>query len=137
MFVAVDEFYSSGYLSESIAEARSKGVFVSQPSLKSNLIHGEGYEYRIQDVWIERATRAKYRWFFFRHTVPIGYRLMLQIGTTDKPGPKKPDLWRSPDFTVVCNNSIEVGTFTGSRLLYTNISPPLPSSLQCIVKKRD
>ncbi len=138
---AVTEYYSPGFVTESIAEARRKGVFVSRPVLKSTMIRWERSEYPIHDAWIEQATRIKSDWIFFRRVIPTGYRLMLVIGTTGKP-PGKEFLYPGGEAeAVICNNSIWVTTIQPAtptifeQLMYAKFSSPVPDSIQCVVKK--
>jgi hypothetical protein len=81
----VVEYYSPGFISKSISEARSREVFISQPSLKRNIIYWEKSEYPIRSAWIEQATQIKYDWIFFRRVMPTNYRLLLQIDRTGNP----------------------------------------------------
>jgi len=47
---AVVEYYSQGFVTASIAEARSRGVFISRPTLKSNVIRWGKSEYPIREA---------------------------------------------------------------------------------------
>ncbi len=137
---AITEYYSPGFLTKSIAEARRKGVFVSQPVLKSTMLRWKRSEYPIHDAWIEQATRIKYDWIFFPRVIPTGYRLILVIGNTGKPPGKEFYYLVSEGEAVVCNNSIwltdgQGGPIIFEELLYSKFSSPVPDSIQCVVKK--
>ena len=105
---AVVEYYSPGFVTESIAEARTRGVFISRPALKSNIIRWGKSEYSIREVWIEQATRIKYDWGFFRRVIPTNYRLILIIGKTGKPPSEDFLYFGDGGESIVCNNSIWV-----------------------------
>lgn len=130
----VTEYYSPGFLSESISEARSNGVFISQPSLKRSAIHWGKSEYPIREAWIEQATRIKYDWIFFRRVIPTNYRLILKIERVGNPPGEN-----FSDFSdeIFCNNSIRVTTTQPSTpiLMYSEFSSSLPDSIECVVKK--
>jgi hypothetical protein len=53
------EYYLSGFMSDLVADARSRGVFISQPTLKSKTIRWRKSEYSIREAWVEQATRVK------------------------------------------------------------------------------
>ena len=130
----VTEYYSPGFVSESISSSRSRRVFISQPKLKSNVIHWGKSEYPIREAWIEQATRIKYDWIFFEHVIPTNYRLILKIERVGNP-PEKDFLYFSDE--IVCNNSISVTTAQPSTpiLMFSEFSSPLPDSIECVVKK--
>ena len=60
--VDVETFYSPGFTSVSAADARARGVFVSQPALKTPVVRWQGGEVRIREAWIERQTRSEFDW---------------------------------------------------------------------------
>ena len=138
---AVVEYYSPGFVTESIAEARTRGVFISRPALKSNIIRWGKSEYPIREVWIEQATRIKYDWGFFRRVIPTNYRLILIIGKTGKPPSEDFLYFGDGGESIVCNNSIWVtsqspgGPTPDDVLMELEFSSPIPDSIQCVVKK--
>ncbi len=136
----VVEYYSPGFMTESITEARIREVLISQPTLKSNVIRWGKSDYPIREAWIEQATRIKYDWIFFRRVIPTGYRLILRIGETGKPPGKNFSDYLYERKALICNNSIFVTTSTSGRIsnevfMYSEFSSPVPSSIQCVVKK--
>ena len=112
----VIEYYSPGFVTESIAEARTHEVLVSQPTLKSNVIRWGKSDYPIREAWIEQATCIKYDWIFFRRVIPTGYRLILIIGETGKPPGKNFSDYLYEGKTLICNNSIFVTTNISGRI---------------------
>lgn len=138
----VAEYYSPGFVTESIAEARTSGVLISQPSLKSKVIRWGKSDYPIRKAWIEQATRIKYDWIFLRRIIPTGNRLVLVIGRVGNP-PGKDFLYfgGGGEGELFCNNSIWVTTERPSRptpndvLMYSEFSSPVPTSIQCVVNK--
>jgi hypothetical protein len=132
---AINEYYSPGFVSESISEARSHGVFISQPNLKRNVIHWRKSEYLIREAWFEQATRIKYNWIFFKRVIPTNYRLVLKIERTGNP-PGEDFLHFSDE--ILCNNFISITTtrFSTPILMYSEFSSPLPDSIECVVRER-
>lgn len=136
----VVEYYSPGFVAESIDEARTRGVFISQPFLKSKVIRWGKSEYPIREAWIEQATRIQYDWLFFRRVIPTENRLILKIGEIGKPPSKN-----FPDYiyegkVLICNDSIFVTTNSSGRVpkevfMYSEFPSPVPKSIQCVVKK--
>ena len=137
----VVEYYSPGFVTESIAEARTRGVFISQPSLKNKVIGWGKSEYPIREAWIEQATRIQYDWLFFRRVIPTGNRLVLVIGRIGKPPKEDFVYFRGGKEAIVCNNSIWVSTTQpatptpNENLMYSEFSSAVPTSIQCVVKK--
>lgn len=131
---AVTEHYSPGFVSASISEARSRGVFISQPNLKSTVIRWEKSEYPIREAWIEQATQIKYDWIFFKQIIPTGYRLILIIDRVGNPPGR--DLLYFKD-EIVCNGSIRITATQPSTpiLMYAEFSSTVPDSIECLVKK--
>jgi hypothetical protein len=103
----VTEYYSPGFVSESISKARSRGVFIAQPNLKRNVIHWGKSEYPIREAWIEQATQIKHDWIFFRRVIPTNYRLILKIERTGN-SPGEDFLYFSDQ--IFCNNFINLTT---------------------------
>lgn len=137
----VVEYYSPGFVSESIAEARTREVFISRPALKSNVVRWRKSEYSIREAWIEQATRIKYDWIFFRRVIPTGYRLILTIGKTGKPPGEDFMYLGGGGESIVCNDSIWLTSTSPGRpapdevLMELEFSSPVPDSIQCVVKK--
>jgi hypothetical protein len=133
---AITEHYSPGFVSESIADSRASGVFVSQPQLKSKVIRWQNSDYRIREVWIEQATQIKYDWFFFKRVIPRGYRLIFTIDRTGNP-PGQDFLYFRDE--LVCNGSIELSTTQPSTpiLMYGQFSSTVPTSIKCLVKQKN
>lgn len=133
---AVVELYSPDWVSHSSLEAHNKGVLVSRPVLKNNIILWEKSKYSIREVWIEKATRIKYELLFFQHVIPTGYRLLLKIDPKGKPpGKDFSSLWVGGEYYLMCNDSIGISRRTGDDIWYVEISPPVPNSILCSVKK--
>lgn len=137
---AVDEYYSPGYITESIAEARTRGVLLSQLALKSNVIRWGKSEYPIREAWIEQATRIQYDWLFFRRVIPTDNRLILRIGEIGKPPGKNFSDYIYEGKFLICNDSIFVTSNSSGRVpkeafMYSEFSSPVPASIQCVVKK--
>jgi hypothetical protein len=135
----VDEYYSSGVVSASITASQERGVFVSQPLLQTNVLQFAGKKYPIREAWIERVTRAKYDLIFFRRSVPIGYRLILQIDQPPRSSPRTnlSIVLIENRLVLVCNNTIFIDSSSGSRRYTERISPPLPTTLNCMLKKEN
>jgi hypothetical protein len=136
IFNSVDEYYSPGYISQSIAVSHRKKVFISKPTLIRKVIHWEKSDYAIREAWIEQTTKSKYDWIFFHRIVLTGHRLILAIETTGKP-PGKDFIYVG--YTLVCNNSINMTSVQfGSPMLLstTDILSPFPDSIDCILQKR-
>lgn len=136
---AVDEYYSSGYVSNSIATSQERGVFVSRPLLQTKVIQFAGKKYLIREAWIERVTREKYYLIFFRRSIPIGHRLILQIDQLAGSSPQTnlSIVLIENRLVLVCNNTISIDSSSGSRRFTERISPPLPTTLNCTFKKED
>lgn len=133
----VVEYYSPGFVTESVAEARTRGVFISQPTLKSNVIRWGKSEYPVREAWIEQATLIKYDWIFFRRVIPTDYRLILIIKETGKPPGKNFSDHTHKGEILICNNSIFVTTDMSGRVpnevfMYSEFSSPVPDSIQCV-----
>lgn len=136
----VVEYYSSGFVTKSIDEARTRGVFISQPALKSNVIRWGKSDYPIREAWIEQATRIQYDWLFFRRVIPTDNRLLLKIGEVGKPPGKSFSDYIYEGKVLICNDSIFVTTNSSGRIpkevfMYSEFSSPVPGSIQCVVKK--
>ncbi|WP_310482631.1 hypothetical protein [Chamaesiphon sp. VAR_48_metabat_403] len=132
----VNEYYSPGYVSQSIAMSRNNKVFISQPTLIRKTIHWEKSEYPIREAWIEQTIQFKYDWIFFGRIVPTGHQLIVAIEQTGKPAGR--------DFAIfghgiVCNNSIYIADtqFGSPMLLSKHLSGKLPASLDCVAEKNE
>lgn len=132
----VVELYSPDWVSSSISEARNRGVFISQPSLKKNTISWKDSEYFIDEVWIEKAFCIKYELIFIQRFIPMGYRLMLRINPKENPSGKDfPFVLIGGENRLKCNNFIEIDRQTGD-VLYAEVTSPLPSSIQCSIETK-
>ncbi|MGG6263840.1 hypothetical protein ACQ4M3_11235 [Leptolyngbya sp. AN03gr2] len=130
---AVAEFYSPGFISNSVSDARSRGVLIAQPRLESNVIRWKGSEYAIRSAWIEQATRIKYDWIFFERVIPTGYRLVLAIDRTGNP-PGESFLYFMDG--LVCNDSIQINATRPEDplLMYGEFSAEIPESINCMIR---
>lgn len=88
-FVAVVGWYgratasdhSRSYRSESLAEARARGVLIHRPSLTDSTFRYAGEPLKITEAWVEPVTQLQYRWGWFggRRVRLSENRLLLRI----------------------------------------------------------
>ncbi len=122
--------YSQGWFSESVQDAKNRGVFIKEPVLTRRIIRSGGFLYPIKEAWFEQATRTEYYGLFFRRLVPIGNRLVIVIGIPA--GDAEAHFFQQTfQARLVANECIAVTNFSSSRWTgfhraYGQVEPPFP-----------
>lgn len=128
------EYYSPSFMSRSTDEARDRGVLLAQPPIKRPSIRWHNAEYLIREAWVEQTSQIKYDLIFFRRVIPTGYRLLLKIEPAKKLSSGEFGQFLPHDEAVICNGSIWLTGSSGA-FHYSEFSSPIPTSIDCVVKK--
>lgn len=84
--LAVEMDHSRFRASDSVADARRRGVLVRLPEFQDSIFLHAGHPLRVREAWVEEATQVRYRWYLpgTRRIVRLGtHRLVADVVNAD------------------------------------------------------
>ena len=77
---SISEYYSVCWVSKSISESKTKGVFVRELNISPKMIEKYWRKIRFNECWIEKQTRLQHSFLFFDKYQATGkYRLCFNL----------------------------------------------------------
>lgn len=131
---SINEFYSPGFHSESVAGARRRGVFLAPVRFDSAELEVDGVRYHAKEAWIEDRIQIRYHLLFLRHDSLLGQPTLVVRIEPDSAGAEP--LCVALGAREIRYDGRHAFTADDCRSWLAGVEPPFPESIVLSVSDR-
>lgn len=131
---SVNESYSPGFHSESVADSRQRGVFLDSVRFGRSQFELDGVRYRATEAWIEDQIQIHYRLLFFRRDSLLDQPTLVVRIEPDSAGTEP--LCVALGSREIRYDGRNVFTASDCRSWFASVERPFPESIELSVSDR-
>jgi hypothetical protein len=131
---SINESYSPGFHSESVADSRRRGVFLAPVRIDGTDVEVDGIRYRATEAWVEDQLQIRYRLLFFRRDSLLDQPTLVVRIEPDSTGVEPLCVaLRSREIRYDGHNAF---TASDCRSWFASVELPFPESIALSVSER-